>query len=100
MCMIQPSTTSCSTITKGDNAASNHYFALQDKIMLLNIRKNNSQTTILLPNHSSLTSNLHGNMHITNTKLFHTLNHSLISLGQLCDDKCFFILAKTNSKVF
>ena len=35
----------------------------------------------------------------TNTKLFHKLNHSLISLGHLCDNNCIVILTKKDLTV-
>ena len=57
-------------------------------------------------NHNTLQSTLQGNLIIkyfseraTNTKLFNDLNHSLISLGQLCDDNCTVIMTKKNLKV-
>ena len=65
-----------------------HLPAIRDKSMLLNVCPNNPPTTTTLPDHSILQSTLQGNLPIqtlsqtaTHTKLFKTLDHSLISLG-------------------
>ena len=93
-------------MTVWESAASNHYFAMRDKNTLINVQPNNLPTTTTITNHSTLQSTLQGNQLIkclseiaTNAKLFNNLNHSLISIGQLCDDNCTVILTKKNLKV-
>ena len=89
------------TITKGDSAASSHYFASQDKGILSHVRPNNPPTTTILPNQSCIQAHQQGNISIpslsnkaTNTKIFENLNHSLLLLGQLCDNGCTLVLTK------
>ena len=89
------------TITKGDSAASSHYFASRDKGILSNVRQNNPPTTTILPNQSCIQAHQQGNVSIpslsnkaTNTIFFENLNHCLISIGQFCDDGCTVVLSK------
>ena len=70
------------TITKGDSAASSHYFASQDKGILSNVRPNNPPTATIRPNQSCIQVNQQGNVSIpslpnkaTNTKFFKNLSH-------------------------
>ena len=86
--MIPPHKQNYNIIRKGDSKASNHYFAINDKSTLLDVRLNNPPTTTTLSDHSTLQSTLQRDLPIknlptkaTNTKLFNNLNHSLISLG-------------------
>ena len=80
-------------MTKADSAASGHYFAQNDAVATLhNLRFDPLGPTVVLPNKSNLTSSQAGNLPIPNlshtatkTSVFHNLNNSLISLGQLCD---------------
>jgi hypothetical protein len=58
-------------------------------------------TSVTLPDKSTISSIKKGNLPFTalspkarETKIFKDLNHSLISLGQLCDDGCKVILTK------
>ena len=74
---------------KGDNAASNHYFAAKYKHLLTNIRNTSIPTIGILPNKETITTSMEGNISIptlsqqaTNTKIFPKLNYSLILLGQ------------------
>ena len=86
---------------KGDSAASNHYWALRDTMVLESVTEDNNSTTVTLPDTSCITSIQKGTLPLDNlsstakeTKIFPNLNHSLISLGQLCDDNCEVILTK------
>ena len=47
-------------ITKGDSAVSNHYFAIRDKAIVLNVDLNNPTTFTTLLDHSTLQSSLQG----------------------------------------
>ena len=47
---VMPQENMLYTITKGDSAASSHYFASRDKGILSNVRPNNRPTTTILPN--------------------------------------------------
>ena len=80
-------------IAKGDSAASNHYWALRDSIILDNVSDDDNAPSVTLPDKSTITAIQRGNIPVPNlssnateTKVFADLNHSLISLGQLCDD--------------
>ena len=89
-------------ITKGDSAASNHYFALRDAEVLDNVHFDDPPTSVLLPDSSSIASVANGHLPLsssltptsTKTTIFPNLQSSLISLGQLCDDDCTVILDK------
>ena len=62
--VIPPHQQTCNITTKGDSAASNHYFTMRDKNTLINVQPNNASTTTTLPNHSTLQSTLQGNLPI------------------------------------
>ena len=64
---------------------------------------NNPPTTTFLPDNSYIQAHLQGKLSkpfssdkATNTKFFDNLNHSLISLGQLCDSGCTIVLTKND----
>ena len=90
-------------IAKGDSAASNHYWALRDSIILDNLSDDDNAPSVTLPDKSTITAIKRGQIPVPNlssnateTKVFTDLNHSLISLGQLCDDNCDILLTKEN----
>ena len=92
---------------KGDSGASKHYFRDEDKKVLQNIQRKNSDTIVQLPNNATIHSNKIGTLPIPElsnaakaTTIFSGLtNSSLISIGQLCDDNCIAILNKNTLKV-
>ena len=86
---------------KGDSAASNHYWALRDTIALDDVSDETTSVAVTLPDKSQISSVKRGKLPLkglsntaTETRIFNDLNHSLISLGQLCDDDCKVILTK------
>ena len=88
-------------IAKGDSAASNHYWALRDSMVLDDVEEDPIGPTDILPDTSTLTATKQGNLPIEQlsstakkTAIFDTLQSSLISLGQLCDDGCTMVLTK------
>ena len=88
-------------ITKGDSGATNHYFALRDKNGLNNCIPSENPIEVTLPNAATLHSTEEANLpfdHLSPTgskvDIFPGLRHSLISLGQLCDDGCEIKLNK------
>ena len=90
---VIPQENKCCTITLGDSATSNHYFASHVKAALNNMRQTSPPTTTIVPNHSCIQAHQQGNLSIpalldsaTNAKNSEDLNHSLMSLGKLCDD--------------
>ena len=90
-----------STIAKGDSGASNHYFALHDADAPIH-QQPSKGTVVTLPDSKSLSSNVQAELPLSSNlsptakqvELFPHLNHNLISLGQLCDDKCVVLLDK------
>ena len=90
-----------STIAKGDSGASNHYFALHDADAPIH-QQPSKGTVATLPDSKSLSSNVQAELPLSSNlsptakqvELFPHLNHNLISLGQLCDDKCVVLLDK------
>ena len=90
-------------IAKGDSAASNHYWALRDSMVLDDVEVDPIGPTVILPDTSTLTATKQGNLPIQQlssaakkTAVFDNLQSSLISLGQLCDDGCTVVLTKKN----
>ena len=88
-------------IAKGDSAATNHYWALRDTMVLDDVRDDTNGPTVILPDTSTLTATKKGRLPIPNlspqarkTAIFDNLQNSLISLGQLCDDNCSVHLSK------
>ena len=89
-------------IAKGDSAASNHYWRLQDMDTLTNV-KSAPGPTVTLPNLTTITSTQQGQLPLSQ-KLSHQAKQaavltdlhsaSLISFGQLCDDNCKVLLDK------
>lgn len=96
---IPPSTR---TITaKGDSGASNHYFALSDIEVLNDTEETTDGIEVILPTADTVKSTKTGYLPFANlskkatkTEVFPALKHSLISLGQLCDDGCLVLLHK------
>ena len=94
-------------IAKADSGASNHYWMIKDKKILLNLM-HSLGPTVYLPNNTSIKSNEHGFLPLTTlskrAQKAHILpglkNSSLISLGQLCDDNCVIKLTKSHLFVF
>ena len=87
-------------IAKGDSAASHHYWKSEDQQILDNVT-NAIGPSVQLPNNKSLQSTQQGEIplsHALSTTGKHAMilpglkSASLISLGQLCDDKCTLIL--------
>ena len=88
-------------IAKGDSGATNHYFALQDAHGLDDTDTTDAGIEVTLPTKATVTSTHQGHLpfsnlskHATKTEVFPDLHHSLISLGQLCDDDCLVLLHK------
>ena len=90
------------TITaKGDSGAINHYFALRDIDVLEDTAPTDTGVEVTLPTSATINSTKTGHLpfnHLskqaTKTEVFPELHHSLISLGQLCDDGCLVLLHK------
>ena len=95
-------------IAKGDSAASNHYWRLNDMEVLDNVHACNGPT-VTLPDNSTIHSTAVGLLPLPtdvfskaarNTAVFNNLqSSSLISLGQLCDNDCVIHLNKHELKV-
>ena len=77
---------SSSIIAKGDSAASNHYFALRDATVLDPIQPEPFDTSVILPDNSSLTSVASAHLPFTKdftpaatpTEIFDNLQSSLV----------------------
>ena len=88
-------------IAKGDSGASQHYITKIDEQLLHSKTTSNGQS-VLLPNNGNIQSTTTGVLPLAqqlSTKactahVLPTLQTSLISLGQLADDKCTIILDK------
>jgi hypothetical protein len=99
---VIPPQSSSIIIAKGDSAATSHYFASRDKNALTAVKKDTHGPTVILPDTSTLTATASGQLPFSSelspkakkTAIFANLQHSLISLGQLCDDDCEIILNK------
>jgi hypothetical protein len=90
-----------SVTAKGDSAPSNHYWALRDTIALDKVTNATTPIAVTLPDKTQIVSIQRGQLPIKGlsddakeTRIFKDLNHSLISLGQLCDDNCKVIFNK------
>ena len=84
---------------KADSAASNHYWALRDSLILDDVTEDSQGTTVTLPDKSHISSVKKGHLPIPSlskaakeTKIFKDLNHSLISLEQSCNDDYTVVL--------
>ena len=89
-------------IAKADSGASNSYWREEDKEILKNITRVDGPS-VTLPNNSTLKSNEEGDIPLSpllsnNAKkasiIPGLMSSSLISLGQIVDDDCTFILDK------
>ena len=95
------------TIAKADSGASNHYWMVKDKGILLDLMKQLGPT-VYLPNDEAIQSKQHGFLPIKSlsraANKVHILpgikNSSLLSLGQLCDDGCLVNLTKDKLLVY
>ena len=79
-------------IDKANSAASRHYFSMNDANVQNDVKPYSSSTSAVLPNHKTIISMKKGYLpfpHLSKiageTKVFHSLKHSLISPGQLCN---------------
>ena len=89
---IPPSTTTI--IAKGDSAAPSHYCFLIDIDTLQNVVAGNFVPEVVLPDTSTLKANATGKSLLSSplsytsnkTAVFDNPQHSMISLGQLCDE--------------
>ena len=95
-------------IAKSDSEVMNHYWCLEDKNILDEIKKETS-IKVTLPLSLGIQSTNKGTLHISKylsnkapkaTVLLQLSSSSLISIGQLCDDVCKVELDKSNLKVF
>ena len=87
-------------IAKGYSAASQNYWREEDKHCLTNIRPYTG-TSVILPDGDTLTANQQGIINISSklsklaqraTVLKNLTSSLLISLGQICNDKCTVIM--------
>ena len=97
---LLPPTNDCITC-KGDSGASNHYFVLQECACLENKIPSKSTSSVTLPTLDTIKPILDGDLPLQGlskqakcTEIFKRLHHSLISLGQLCNDNCVVVLTK------
>ena len=98
---VTPTTT---IIAKGDSAVFNHYFPPKKIASLQDIVADKFGPTIVLPNISTLAKHSTAKLPFTLSisypakKISELDNkqHSLISLGQLCEDNCQSMLDKNN----
>ena len=93
-------------IVKADSTASHHSSAHCDAKVLTNVFPDRNPTTAILSNTASIKSVKQGRLpfpylskNATCTKIFKNLNHSLISLGQLCNNGCSIIINKNILKL-
>ena len=94
-------------IANADSAAFQHYFSMNDANALKDVKPGNSPTSAILPNHKTVTSIKKGYLpfaHLSKiaeeTKVFHFLNHSPISIGQLCNDGYIINMDNHNLTVY
>ena len=95
---------SAKIIAKGDSAASDQYFPLQDIAALQYFLADKFTPTVVLPDTSTHTANGTRKLPFPSTPIspenktvvFDKLQHSIILLGQLCDNICQIILNKRN----
>ena len=87
---------------KAESGASKHFVKTVNKKILLDIQKAHS-TTVVLPDETNLRTEQKGTLPISNLlskeaqqgHVLHGLsNSSLLSIGQLCDNKCIAIFDK------
>ena len=87
-------------IAKGDSAASQNYWREEDKHCLQNLQPYTG-TSVILPDGDTLKASQQGIINISGklsqsaqraTVLKNLTSSSLISLGQICDDKCTVIM--------
>ena len=87
-------------ISEGDSGASTHYWQEADAACLTNVRPYN-KPSVILPDSDTIAPLKKGVLPLSSklpiaakmtTVLPYLKNSSLISLGQVCDDKCTVIL--------
>ena len=93
---------------KADTGASQHYFKLEDRHLLTNVKPVTQSSNIHLPNNTCIqaTEQGHATLHqslppqATTVQIVPKLtNSSLISIGQLCDHDCVALFHKNFLKI-
>ena len=98
--LVPPTKIKKLVIAKGNSAASQNYWRPEDKFVLSNMKKCEGPT-VILPDGDTLNATKQGKINISphlssaaqNATVLQNLNSSsLISLGQICDDKCTIVM--------
>jgi hypothetical protein len=96
-------------VAKADSGASKHYWRMKDKHALSSLKAIQNGPQVQLPNKQTIQATDVGHLpfstklseQATEAHVFKDLtNHSLISLGQLCDDACVAILEDHQINVY
>ena len=95
-------------IAKADSGVSNNYWRTEDILVLTDLKDTRDGSTVQLPNNETMNKKKTGSMplsgslitHAKRAHIFDRLQSALIiSLGQLCDDDCIFILEKNDISI-
>ena len=101
--------TNKTVVLKADSGATNHYFKIDNMAVLDKVQKNSHKKNIQLPNITNIPVTHEGLLPLSNklsdaAKTVQILpkltNCSLLSIGQLCDNKCWGLFNKKDLLLF
>ena len=90
-----------------DTGTSHHNLALGDGDLQQYVRYTTNAPRVMIPNGANITAQAHYNLQLANVShkaseadILPSFKHSLLSVGQLCDDNCTAIFSKNKCTIY